>query len=132
MSAPLFRPLYQISSATAINMENSAIPMTSLEAPLSKTKHKDDAANTILEELLDKLSKTLDLDKVDLNSSKSMLAYGVDSLAAVEIRTWFKQMVAADVAIFEILSNISLKAMGMLAAKRSRYTCVELVEDREE
>ena len=45
--------------------------------------------------------------------------FGVDSLLAVEFRTWFTQNFAADVPIFEILSDRSLEGMGRYVVEES-------------
>lgn len=66
-----------------------------------------------------------------MERSNSMLVYGVDSLAAVEIRTWFKNVVGADLSVFDILSNHSIEAVGMIAVKRSRHVHVETFGDYE-
>lgn len=39
-------------------------------------------------------------------------AFGIDSLVAVEIPNWLKEVVDADIAVFNILGNASIEAIG--------------------
>ncbi|KAI1467710.1 KR domain-containing protein [Daldinia caldariorum] len=46
--------------------------------------------------------------------------FGVDSLQAIELRSWFAQEFAADIPIFTILGEETLATMGLLAARKSK------------
>ncbi|KAK7937187.1 uncharacterized protein PG986_014055 [Apiospora aurea] len=46
--------------------------------------------------------------------------FGVDSLQAIELRSWFGQEFAADVPIFVILGDETLASIGLLVAGKSR------------
>lgn len=46
-------------------------------------------------------------------------AFGIDSLVAVEIPNWLKEVVDADIAVFNILGNASIKAIGFMAGGNS-------------
>ena len=71
--------------------------------------------------LVAKLSRMLALPKEDIDPTKPLHTYGVDSLVAVEIRNWFDKEIGTDVAVFEVLGNKSLGDLGLVAAGRSRY-----------
>ncbi|KAH8730005.1 hypothetical protein GQ44DRAFT_673662 [Phaeosphaeriaceae sp. PMI808] len=59
-------------------------------------------------------------DRVDMDAlDEPIQRFGVDSLVAVELRSWFSKEFAADVPIFEILGESTLESIGLLAAKRS-------------
>jgi hypothetical protein len=81
----------------------------------------DEASNIICETLINKLSKALAVPRENINQSRCMHMYGVDSLVAVELRNWFAQTMDADVAIFEILGNTSFEEVSMLVAGKSRF-----------
>lgn len=131
MSRPLFKHLYRMANGRTSDSETT-LSVLNLELALQKAPSMTEAVATILEGLQEKMAKTLDMEKADIEVCKSMLTYGVDSLAAVEIRTWFRNMVGADVTVFEILSNLGVEGMAKLAARRSRYVKVEGEGDEEE
>lgn len=139
MARPLFKHLYQMNKGS-LSTSGSGIASSSLssslakivEAGLSKAGSFAEAVEVVVDGLVEKLRKTLDMEESALmDRSNSMLVYGVDSLAAVEIRTWFKNVVGADVSVFEILSNNSIEAVGMIAVKRSRHVHIESFRDDE-
>lgn len=135
MARPLFKHLYQMSkgrlSDSAPSLSSSA--SKNVEVGLAKAGSFADAVEVVLEGLEKKLWKALDMEQSGLmERSNSMLVYGVDSLVAVEVRTWFKNVVGADVTVFDILSNKSIEAIGMIAVKRSRHVHMETFGDYEE
>lgn len=79
-----------------------------------------DAAGLITEALMRKLSKALAVPLENLDPTKAMHVYGIDSLVAVELRNWFAQALDADVAIFDILGSASFEDVGALVARKSR------------
>lgn len=46
--------------------------------------------------------------------------FGVDSLQALELLSWFAKEFAADVPIFEILGESTLMSVGLCAATKSK------------
>lgn len=92
-----------------------------------------DAVEVVVDGLVEKLRKALDMEKsAPIERSNTLLVYGVDSLVAVEIRTWFKNVVGADIIVFDILSNKSIEATSMIAVKGSRHVHIETFGDYEE
>jgi aryl carrier-like protein len=59
-----------------------------------------------------RLSDMLALSTIDIDPAKPLHAYGVDSLVAMEIRNWFKEEMGVDVAVFDILSNMSIDSLA--------------------
>ncbi|KAK1983490.1 hypothetical protein LZ30DRAFT_588193 [Colletotrichum cereale] len=68
----------------------------------------DGAAEIILQGLLLKLSKALATPMENLDAEKPAFASGVDSLIAVEIRSWFIKTFGVEVTVFIILKDQSL------------------------
>ena len=52
---------------------------------------------------------------------KPLHSYGVDSLVAIELRTWFATEFGADIAIFEMLAETSLIALSESVARKSLF-----------
>lgn len=57
-------------------------------------------------------------DEEPLNLSLTLMAAGVDSLVAIELRNWWKQNLGAEVSVLELMNGGSIRRLGDLAVKR--------------
>ncbi|KAF2180759.1 reducing type I polyketide synthase [Zopfia rhizophila CBS 207.26] len=80
----------------------------------------DDAASIISQCLIEKLQKTLSTLQSTVHLDVPLATFGVDSLLAVELRTWIGKEVLSDVATFEILGAANFGILGRLIAGRSK------------
>jgi NADPH:quinone reductase-like Zn-dependent oxidoreductase/NAD(P)-dependent dehydrogenase (short-subunit alcohol dehydrogenase family) len=78
-----------------------------------------EAAAVVVDGLVKKLSQTLSMSAEELDPTKSLQQYSVDSLIAVEIRNWFAKEFASNVAIFTFLGAPSILAVGTLVTDAS-------------
>ncbi|KAJ5901470.1 hypothetical protein N7495_001998 [Penicillium taxi] len=67
-----------------------------------------------------KLSNTLSISTTDIDANKPLHQYGVDSLVAVELRSWFYRELQAEMAVFDILGGSTLASVAQLATSKSR------------
>ncbi|KAK4203182.1 polyketide synthase [Triangularia verruculosa] len=77
-------------------------------------------AQVVVEALSKRLARTLSIKLEDVDTHQALHAYGVDSLIAVELRSWLGKEFAADVPVFEIVSGKTIEAVGELVATTSR------------
>lgn len=77
-------------------------------------------AQVVVEALSKRLARTLSIKLEDVDTHQALHVYGVDSLIAVELRSWLGKNFAADVPVFEIVSGKTIEAVGELVAKASR------------
>ncbi|KAK7908914.1 hypothetical protein PG985_014792, partial [Apiospora marii] len=69
-------------------------------------------------------------DRIDTKHlDEPIQTFGVDSLQAIELRSWFAQEFAADVPIFVILGEETLASIGLLVARKSRLRTSEGVNE---
>ena len=61
--------------------------------------------------------------------SKPLHEHGVDSLVAVELRTWLLKDLGAEVAVFDMMSGSSIRALAGLVAGRSSLVKVPEATD---
>ncbi|KAH6676266.1 hypothetical protein B0J14DRAFT_432110, partial [Halenospora varia] len=80
----------------------------------------DNTGQVVVDGLVKKLSKALSIDAENLDVTKTLQAYGVDSLLAVELRNYFAKEFSADVAVFDITGTASFNEVGALVAKKSQ------------
>lgn len=79
------------------------------------------AATKIVEDaLVAKMSKLLDTNATDISTDQSVSSYGVDSLIAVELRSWILKYLQAQVQTLELLGASSIKSLCQLISQRSQ------------
>jgi hypothetical protein len=71
--------------------------------------------------LVDKICKVLGIKMADVDFSKPLHTYGVDSLVAVVVRYWLFRELRADIAVAEILGSSSIEALGGRIATKSEF-----------
>ncbi|KAE9966490.1 hypothetical protein EG328_008894 [Venturia inaequalis] len=108
MSDPLFCHLRATQGHTKVNRE-------SMQA----------AGSIITQAIAEKMSSMMSLAAADVDTSQSLSIYGVDSLVAVGLRSWFGKADGADVSILDILGRISIGELGMIAAQKSTLVAVK-------
>ncbi|KAJ4403512.1 hypothetical protein N0V85_005079 [Neurospora sp. IMI 360204] len=96
---------------------------------LGATDSLDTAEAIVLEAMLTKISKALGVETVNLDASKPLHAFGVDSLVAVELRTWLLKEVGAEVAVFDIMGGSSIRQLATLVASRSSFVHLKEVDE---
>jgi hypothetical protein len=89
-----------------------------------------EAEGIVVEALMEKLARATSVTVEDIDRSRPLHMYGVDSLLAVELRNWFAKTFKADVAIFDITGQASLEEVATRAAAQSglRMNSVEKKE----
>ena len=80
-----------------------------------------EAGAIVVQGLARRLAKALSMSAEDIDATKPLHAYGVDSLLAVELRNWFAKELAADVAIFDIMGGVSIAGVGVTVAGKSGF-----------
>ncbi|CAG7949237.1 unnamed protein product [Penicillium olsonii] len=72
---------------------------------LSSASSKEEVYDLILTQLLEGISRIIKTEAQDMDPRKSLPALGIDSLVAIEIRTWLLKEFQADLSVFDIVSN---------------------------
>lgn len=113
------RPLF-----SSFSMSTSAARMMQDEAEDSATLFRHagtevERAEVVVKALSQKLARSLSMPADDIDPSKPLFEYGVDSLVAVELRNWIGKEFRADVAVFDIMGGATIAAVGALVAKKS-------------
>ena len=57
--------------------------------------------------------------KIDVDMTKPMHSYRVDSLLAVELRSWTAKEFGADIPIFELIGGTSFTGIGLAIAEET-------------
>ena len=68
--------------------------------------------------LAQRIITLLGISEDRLDTQRSLLSYGVDSLSAVDIRNWVGQVFDIDLPIFEILSGTDFSGLRLSIARK--------------
>ncbi|KAE8360705.1 hypothetical protein BDV27DRAFT_167683 [Aspergillus caelatus] len=90
-----------------------------LATAMHNARSVSDGNQAVTRALTAKLSRALALDEKDIDPDKHLGKYGVDSLVAVELPTWFAAELKANIAILDIIGS-TVARLAELAASRSK------------
>ncbi|KAL4938406.1 hypothetical protein BDV06DRAFT_57134 [Aspergillus oleicola] len=122
---PLFSHLFRVGghSQDASLCELTKGSATALDFPkiLSTTTSHDEAVALVTEWACSRVGQILGRPVADIEPSKPIHVYGVDSLVAVDLKNWFDREIGARVTVFAIMGNMPLRELCVAAARGSRY-----------
>lgn len=84
---------------------------------LSAAKSPEQAGDVIRDMLVHKVAKCLAVTEDRIDVERSLPAYGINSLVAIEIRNWIFKEVKVDVAIFDLISPLPIQGLVEKIAK---------------
>ena len=90
-------------------------------ALLSKAASTEQAIRVVTDGILQKLSRALSIAPENMDVTKPLHVYGVDSLLAIELRNFFAKEFGADVAVFDITGGSSFEAVSSVVVQKSRF-----------
>ena len=115
---------YRKSSNTGNDAPKTSGSAGNLADKLSSASSLDEAAGLVVQALIKKLVDIFMIPVEEVIASKSMAAFGVDSLVAVELRNMLALQAGAGVSIFDIMQSPSLAALSTTVASTSAYVAV--------
>lgn len=83
----------------------------SVMALLRAASTADERLSILTEAFIDKIATILSVDKENVQPSRGLADYGLDSIVAIEIRKWFFKSVGVELALFDVLGSSSIKAL---------------------
>ncbi|PYI32692.1 putative polyketide synthase [Aspergillus indologenus CBS 114.80] len=98
----------------------SAGASDSIAGALQRAESLASAHAVAMAAIAEKLSKALSIAVTDMDASKPLHQYGVDSLVAVELRSWFAKELQAEMAVFDILGGATLTSVAQMATSKSK------------
>ena len=87
-----------------------------------------EAADKICAALVDRISSRSSIPVDNINTSKGITDYGIDSLVAVELRNWIAREMDSTIPILDLLANQSLQQLSVKIGQKSRLVSVATAE----
>jgi aryl carrier-like protein len=92
---------------------------TLTEELLSSAETLSECAKLVSLALAQKVATLIEISEGDIDIKKSLHDYGVDSLFAIEIKSWAKKVCHTDIAVMEMMSKDSIYGVGEFIASKS-------------
>jgi len=99
---------------------SSAVQSISYPTALKTSKSLEEAQDVVCKGLVDKLSSVLMLEKEDMDITKSLGAYALDSLVAIEVRGFITREFEANLQVLELLSSGSIETLAKAICGKSK------------
>lgn len=97
----------------------------SLSTALKAARSKEQAVDLVAEGLMTKVSAVLMVPREEMDASKPIVVYGLDSLVAIEIRNWITRELEASLQVLELLTSSSIVALAETILKKSKLVSFE-------
>ncbi|TEY78486.1 hypothetical protein BOTCAL_0048g00120 [Botryotinia calthae] len=91
---------------------------TRISTLMERAESVEKVITVITDALTQRFSRMLALPEDGLNIEEPFHANGMDSLSAVDLRNWIAKAFGVDVAVFDLLGDISINGIGQLIAKK--------------
>jgi NAD(P)-dependent dehydrogenase (short-subunit alcohol dehydrogenase family)/acyl carrier protein len=102
---------------------NGVVGGAKAESPAAlfrQASEPEERSDVVTRALVYKLSRSLSIASDEVELSKPLSEYGVDSLMAVELRNWIIKDFQANVAVFDIMSGTPIAKIGDLVVEKSQ------------
>ncbi|CAG8364717.1 unnamed protein product [Penicillium salamii] len=116
LRAPMFSRYRMLSSCFVAGTRQE----DTLSQSLKRSKDVDGAVGVIVAALVNQIVAHTGVPIENVRTIKSLQDYGIDSLAAVELKNWISKEMESVVPIFELMSAESLDVLAAKIASRSR------------
>ncbi|MCJ1245434.1 hypothetical protein MMC30_002638 [Trapelia coarctata] len=117
MRNPAWHHMYQVESSVT-NSPAATEQALDVAAMLAGAETTTDAGSIITQALVKWVANTIAIPEHRLDVNKPIHTYGVDSLTAVDMRSWFMRTLDVEVVVFDILGGTTFTAMGLLVARK--------------
>lgn len=92
----------------------------SLPSRLAEASNPEEAGVIILGALAQRVADMLQIPASEVDTSRPLHRYGVDSLVALEVRNWITRELKANIALLEILASVPMATLATKIAQKSK------------
>ena len=111
--------------------ETAATTTLTTKQALEKARTRADAVNIAADALVEKFSSVLIVPVEEMSREKTVVSLGLDSLIAVEVRSWIKREMDAVMSTMELLTSASIVGLAEIVVEKSGL-CDRFVKMRAE
>lgn len=118
----------RLAAEAAQANSGSATATVSLSKALKQAKSMEQAVGLVCDGLMAKVSAVLMVPLEEMDASKAIVVYGLDSLVAIEIRNWITRELEASLQVLELLTSSSITGLAGTILQKSKLVTKELLE----
>ncbi|KAL8891990.1 MAG: hypothetical protein Q9192_005673 [Flavoplaca navasiana] len=126
--APGLSDMRTIDTQRSVLQDGANEEGSQLHLQLAQAENAGTATDLVTGALKKKLAKAMMMAVEDIDGEQPVSSYGVDSLVAVEVRTWVFKEIKADISVFDVLSNVPLTTLARTIVGRSKYVNEAVME----
>lgn len=119
---------YVVEEYGPIEKESTAVSEFSIKQQLANVISAEEAMVILQNGILTKLGRVMHMRADSIDRNLSLIELGVDSLMAVEIRSWFFKELTIDVSVLQILGGFSAGDLCSQAFKKLQAVAVKREE----
>ncbi|OAA65486.1 polyketide synthase [Niveomyces insectorum RCEF 264] len=108
------------AEAAANGGSNGAAAVVSFGALLKAAQSQEEAEEAVCAGLVDKIAAVLMLEPEDMDVTRSLSHYPLDSLVAIEIRNFITREFEANMQVLELLSSGSIQTLSKAVCAKSK------------
>jgi acyl carrier protein len=112
-------------AAAASDLSAGAVKAISYSAAVKAAKTMDEAEQIICDGLVTKLATVMMMDIEDLDVTRSLSHYPLDSLVAIEIRNFITREFEASLQVLELLSSGSIQTLAKAVCRKSKLVHIQ-------
>lgn len=113
-------PLYSgFSQVLAHGLDNAIGWEDNVKLLFKQATGVEERAEVVVQAIVSKLAQALTIVPDEIDVERHLSEYGVDSLMAVELRSWISHDFQASLAASEIMGDTRISAIGRLVSERS-------------
>lgn len=124
-SDPVFLGLRPDQGAGKTQRTDGAADGVAWRTQLGAAESEEAATDVVVQALAQKLFKLMGADVLS-DLLAPLHSYGLDSLVAIELRSWLLNDMGAEVAIFDLMGNGGVASLATLIVKRSSLVKVDV------
>lgn len=114
-----FKHLRLAAEAATAEILGSRTTTISYNAALKAAQSAEEAQDVVCRGLLTKLPSVLMLEEEDMDITKSLSSYALDSLVAIEVRNYITREFEANLQVLELLSSGSIETVAKAICLKS-------------
>ena len=107
-------------AAEAADCSSNKYTLISFNAALKAARSLEEAQDVVCRGLLSKLPSVLMLEAEDMDVTKSLSNYALDSLVAIEVRNYITREFEANLQVLELLSSGSIESLAKTVCTKSK------------
>jgi acyl carrier protein/NAD(P)-dependent dehydrogenase (short-subunit alcohol dehydrogenase family) len=131
---PTMRPFWSndakfvhlLRAAEAASNSSSTTAKISRSAAFKAVSSRADAEQVVCDALVEKIAEVISMEPEELDTSRSLSHYPLDSLTAIEVRNFITRMFEASLQVLELLTSGSIESLAKVVCTKTKAALPEV------